>query len=1186
MPPQRQHKTLDHASSSSDSVYDGGDLDDDELLQLSSSDSSAGPSPVIPKLTINSVGDGVDEISKDLAELEELRKSVQKNLRLRPIRSKGRLPKVNLDEMGVRMPGAFPLSAKLKEEFDVQSPVTPAEPQTPMVGPAVVAVAATALAYVSGGQETALATVTGEMAVDGSAVDGLHLYPTSTDSASSSVDTSTSTTPTRYKPKLKAKAKGPPPALVLQDPHTRNSNPTSSTQPLQHDTSDDIADGELIIPPRPPFSQSTPSLSVTIQTPVSAMSPTSSILSSYFTPAGDTPITSRFIGAYYASPIRTSMKPADPELDPEQSSSPDTTTTVPTPTEPSSSTASSFTMSTSSIPDITSINQVARPIGGQPQPIPASDLYSRLATESSDTKSRPRPLVIDTRAPAAYVAYRIRGSVNIAIPSLILKRCRKATASGILRGGDSSLNPSPNVGAPGTGGGKGGFQNMEALRQFLVGERAKEEWSVMLKSLHKSDEEVEDRNLVWDGDVIVYDEEMVQDVAGTAWILMEVLIPLVTRHGGRVDYLEGGIMKGVKDTRLERLVEFGPIVSNTEEEEPRVISGAKKSSTGGLFQLDTKKKLPDIEASSSSTSTTLPSNSASPVPPSILRSSLSTIPSSPSANTSMSNTSSDTTMTLMPIPVHVISEASHDIDSAPSPPPSSLTFRHNKSSPPTLFTGGGLRAKRPSVPNLRRIDTKSAERLNPNLPKLSVKTKPTRSATLTIPPRLTLPGSNGSLQPPASPSHLNLVYSSHSPPASARYGGSFGDGGNGSFGLTPYYTPPHTPGTPKAFSSFQGPFGGGGAVSAYPSTHAGGGSHSHFFGYGPGPSSNTGVGGQSLDRDREKDRGYPPSPSTARPEPPSTESEVMPSFAISTILPNFLFLGPELTEAGHVEELKELGVKRILNIAIECGEDDHGLKLKDRFERYVKIPMRDTVEEENILKGVREVCEILDDARLHSAPTYVHCKAGKSRSVTAVMAYLIHANHWTLSRAYAFVLERRKGISPNIGFVSELMNFEEQELGGKSIGVQSSSIGGENGEGGNGPGEDSLTFVGMGLRRGGHIRESLPPFETFSSAAAAAVNGENGGPGGGGGIGLGGPMSAGGMQLQRVLVGDQAQEMEVKDANGRYRHARRAPVDENTLQPLRRVSKAGLESSVFEEVPRGERERERDREKGSGGNKV
>lgn len=148
-------------------------------------------------------------------------------------------------------------------------------------------------------------------------------------------------------------------------------------------------------------------------------------------------------------------------------------------------------------------------------------------------------------------------------------------------------------------------------------------------------------------------------------------------------------------------------------------------------------------------------------------------------------------------------------------------------------------------------------------------------------------------------------------------------------------------------------------MSAYPSTH--GGSHSHFFGYGSGSGSSAGGWNSTSDKDRDRDRGYPPSPSTARPDPPSTESESMPMFSISTILPNFLYLGPELTEPGHVEELRELGVKRILNIAAECNEDDHGLKLKDRFDRYVKIPMRDTVEEENVLKGVREVCEILGE---------------------------------------------------------------------------------------------------------------------------------------------------------------------------------------------------------------------------------
>jgi hypothetical protein len=104
---------------------------------------------------------------------------------------------------------------------------------------------------------------------------------------------------------------------------------------------------------------------------------------------------------------------------------------------------------------------------------------------------------------------------------------------------------------------------------------------------------------------------------------------------------------------------------------------------------------------------------------------------------------------------------------------------------------------------------------------------------------------------------------------------------------------------------------------------------------------------------------------TARQEdmdPPTTE-EAFPVFTASTILPNFLFLGPELTTEDHVQELLALGVKRILNIAAEC-DDDQGLRLRKRFDSYTKIPMRDFVEEENVRKGIRSVCDILGERTL------------------------------------------------------------------------------------------------------------------------------------------------------------------------------------------------------------------------------
>ncbi|KAJ3872499.1 protein-tyrosine phosphatase-like protein [Lentinula edodes] len=314
------------------------------------------------------------------------------------------------------------------------------------------------------------------------------------------------------------------------------------------------------------------------------------------------------------------------------------------------------------------------------------------------------------------------------------------------------------------------------------------------------------------------------------------------------------------------------------------------------------------------------------------------------------------------------------------------------------------------------------------------------------------------------------------------------------------------------------------------------------------------------------------------------------SFTVSTILPGFLFLGPEPTNWDHVKQLKELGVRRIVNLAAECGPDDWGLGLdkpgnkekegspssddsskESGFEKYYKIPMRDTVEEDGIGRGVRVACEMLDHARLLSAPVYVHCKAGKSRSVTAVIAYLIHANHWPLSKAYSFVLERRKGISPNIGFVSELMGFEEEELGGKSGGVSGAAWGAGKGytkhhhrQGG-----------AASMRKSGNARESMPPPATHAhhgysysvnepSITSRLLSDDNESGSGRGGTGLGQgpsfpPLSAGGI----LALGDAAQELEVRDASGRYRHARRAPVNEMTLQPMRRVSKAGLESGEF-----------------------
>ena len=59
----------------------------------------------------------------------------------------------------------------------------------------------------------------------------------------------------------------------------------------------------------------------------------------------------------------------------------------------------------------------------------------------------------------------------------------------------------------------------------------------------------------------------------------------------------------------------------------------------------------------------------------------------------------------------------------------------------------------------------------------------------------------------------------------------------------------------------------------------------------------------------------------------------------------------------------------------------------------------------------------------------MHCKAGRSRSVSVVIGYLVSAERYTLKQAYALVRTVRKGVSPNLGFMTSLMKVELETLG-------------------------------------------------------------------------------------------------------------------------------------------------------------
>ncbi|KAJ7802237.1 hypothetical protein B0H14DRAFT_2893231, partial [Mycena olivaceomarginata] len=505
------------------------------------------------------------------------------------------------------------------------------------------------------------------------------------------------------------------------------------------------------------------------------------------------------------------------------------------------------------------------------------------------------------------------------------------------------------------------FQSLDALRQYITTEKGKRDWDILLKP-----------GGPWDNDIVVYSED--EDKT-----LLPVLAPLLSYGNCRL-FAGRHLLRGPPPPDLQTL-----ILSDSDNHERN----------SGLFQLDNNAAFPVPRWTCRPlTLTCRPPRSPLPPPRSPLPPPRSPLPLMSSI---MSSTSVETGINI--------------VDGSPSPPPSQAGFRRPPPPP-----------RRPSAPNLRKLDTKSAERL-----KLSVRPVPSKSLnslSLSLPPPSPHPAISATS--PSTPWSLTSPIS-----------------GNDEF-----------------------PTRGANGFGAFP------------FGRGGDP------------------------PPTARPDDPPTTEEPMGEFAISTILPHFLFLGPELTNPEHVTELQALG----------------------EFERYNKIPMRDTVEEENIARGVRE-----DDARLHSAATYVHCKAGKSRSVTAGHGVPHPREPLTLSRAYA----RRSSAGRASACSRPRAPTATTTTAGPARGTATTRT----------------TAVAAGGRRGGHVRESLPPAFSQTQSFSAAPDNQDFGPGVGGGV--------------SEAVGNAGQEMEVRDAAGRYRHARRAPVDENTLQPMRRVSKAGLESSAY-----------------------
>lgn len=144
------------------------------------------------------------------------------------------------------------------------------------------------------------------------------------------------------------------------------------------------------------------------------------------------------------------------------------------------------------------------------------------------------------------------------------------------------------------------------------------------------------------------------------------------------------------------------------------------------------------------------------------------------------------------------------------------------------------------------------------------------------------------------------------------------------------------------------------------------------------------------------------------------DSRVMEPFQI---LP-YLFLGGK-SAAKSLQGLRKNGITRVLNITTHIPNF-----FQDEGVTYKRIPVEDRLDVD-LSPHLEGALHFIEETSNRGEKVLVHCHAGRSRSVTVVMAYLIKFYNYSMHGALDHVKSCKPDVNPNLSFIGQLLEYEE-----------------------------------------------------------------------------------------------------------------------------------------------------------------